>query len=319
MRSSTEVFELGRKKKKNSKKGKQVIKAVPVKKISEVIEEKDNIDKANEGEEAIKPNVESAEYTQEKVEVEVPEKEEEETEEKAEGEVPEKEEEETEEKVEGEVPEKEEEEIEEKAEVEVPEKAEEETQEKAEIEEPEKAKEQHKETLEHAINPELDIEADIVPAVNFALQHNGVKTIKSIIIKNNSDLKYANAELRITSDSDFSLPYHEYIEYIPEKTDFEIRNIDLKLNGNVLAGLTERITDNLNIVLICDGKIVFAKRNEITVLAYDEWHGYLVYPELLSAFITPNHPAITKIGTDSWRIQNCFVYLQKNSIMFKSR
>ena len=311
MRSSTEVFELGRKKKKNSKKGKQVIKAVPVKKISEVIEEKDNIDKANEGEEAIKPNVESAEYTQEKVEVEVPEKEEEETkekvegevpekeeeetEEKAEGEVPEKEEEETEEKVEGEVPEKEEEEIEEKAEVEVPEKAEEEPQEKAEIEEPEKAKEQHKETLEHAINPELDIEADIVPAVNFALQHNGVKTIKSIIIKNNSDLKYANAELRITSDSDFSLPYHEYIEYIPEKTDFEIRNIDLKLNGNVLAGLTERITDNLNIELICDGKIVFAKRNEITVLAYDEWHGYLVYPELLSAFITPNHPAITKI------------------------
>ncbi|MBQ8133192.1 MAG: DUF3320 domain-containing protein [Clostridia bacterium] len=239
---------------------------------------------------------ETAEETpEEKSEVAESEKSAEEPEVKTEVAEPETAEEVTEEKSEVTEPETAEKEPEVKTEVEEPETAEETPEEKSEVAEPETAEEVTEEILELAINPELDIEADIVPAVNFALQHNGVKTIKSIVIKNNSDVKYANAELRITSDSDFSIPYHEYIEYIPEKSNFEIRNIDLKLNGNVLAGLTERITGNLNIELICDSKIVFAKQNEMTVLAYDEWHGFLVYPELLSAFVTPNHPAITKI------------------------
>ena len=37
--------------------------------------------------------------------------------------------------------------------------------------------------------------------------------------------------------------------------------------------------------------------SEATALAYDEWHGTAFFPELITAFITPNHPEISKLVT----------------------
>ena len=34
---------------------------------------------------------------------------------------------------------------------------------------------------------------------------------------------------------------------------------------------------------------------EISVLAFDEWQGAGIYPELLTSFVVPNHPALAQV------------------------
>lgn len=41
--------------------------------------------------------------------------------------------------------------------------------------------------------------------------------------------------------------------------------------------------------------VVFSSKHNVELPAYDEWSGLLIMPEMIAAFITPNHPAVTTV------------------------
>lgn len=142
---------------------------------------------------------------------------------------------------------------------------------------------------------EISVSADIIPAVNFALQQNGMKIVQSVTITNSSADRIENAELRISTTPEICVAETVHIDLIPAGSSFELRDCKLEMNGEMLASLTERLTASLKMELTtADGRTA-AFSQEISALAYDEWHGSSVYPELLSAFVTPNHPQISAI------------------------
>lgn len=146
------------------------------------------------------------------------------------------------------------------------------------------------------INKEkVRIDISAIPVINYALQQNNIPAIQSIIINNNSNIALENLELRISADSNVIIPFTTTIEYIPENKNYEIRNVSVALNAEFLAGITEKIKDRLIVELYKDEELITEDNLEITVLAFDEWHGYVYYPELLTSFVTPNHPALVKI------------------------
>lgn len=143
---------------------------------------------------------------------------------------------------------------------------------------------------------QLHMDASILPVVNFALQQNHVPVVQSITINNPSDHPLENVELRITANPALCLPYSKHLEVIPAKNDYVVRDISLILDADYLASLTEKVTGMLNISLATEGTLLCEEQVELTALAFDEWHGYLFYPELLTAFVTPNHPEMIKIN-----------------------
>ena len=51
-----------------------------------------------------------------------------------------------------------------------------------------------------------------------------------------------------------------------------------------------------------DGQTVAQLRQRIEVLAHDQWGGMRSLPEMLAAFILPNHPAIETLLAEAARI-----------------
>ena len=149
------------------------------------------------------------------------------------------------------------------------------------------------EVTEEVLPKSIRLELKILPVVNYALQQNGIPIVQWVTIRNESGEPLKNVDLVITTAPEVCTSLTRHLEYVPTGR-FDVREIPLQLNGEFLASLTEKVTGTITVQLV--GPEVLAEASmPLTVLAYDEWHGYTYYPELLSAFVTPNHPEIVKI------------------------
>lgn len=142
---------------------------------------------------------------------------------------------------------------------------------------------------------QLHMSLSVLPVVNFALQQNHIPVVQNIAISNPSDRELESVDLQITSDLDAVLPCSKHLERIPARESFTIKDIRLALDAQSLAGLTEKVSGLLKVSLSSEGLLLCEETAELTVLAFDEWPGYTLYPELLTAFVTPNHPEIIRL------------------------
>jgi len=150
---------------------------------------------------------------------------------------------------------------------------------------------------EYLLKEQVRLDINALPVMNYALQQNGVPIVKSIAIENKSEQSLENVELRISSEPEICVPFTKHIELVPGLTSFELLDIDLELNGEFLSGITECIKGVLTYELAVDDEVFYSEKGGLTALAFDEWHGYMYYPEILSSFVTPNAPGVTKIIT----------------------
>ena len=144
-------------------------------------------------------------------------------------------------------------------------------------------------------NDPIRLDTAVLPVINYALQQNGAAAIQSIQIENTTDSVIENAEIVITSTPEFSLPFTRHIDHLPANQSVAISRPKLLLNGEYLAGMTEKVTGVLHIELKNEEKTLVSDDAQTTVLAFDEWHGINLYPELLASFVTPNHPELARI------------------------
>ena len=82
---------------------------------------------------------------------------------------------------------------------------------------------------------------------------------------------------------------------IPPNESICLSSFNLTLSANYFTQLTERLSGNLKIEITSEAESVFCQTYPIDILAYDQWGGLNVLPEMLAAFITPNHTAIVPI------------------------
>lgn len=141
----------------------------------------------------------------------------------------------------------------------------------------------------------LHLNPELLPVISYAMQQNGAALVRSVTIENPTDAPLAHLDLDITSDPGFSLPFTAHIDLIPAGKTVTVSQPRVLLRGEFLAGLTEKLTGTLTFTLRQGDAVLLSRHEEITVLAFDEWQGISIYPELLATFVTPNHPELPKI------------------------
>ncbi len=141
----------------------------------------------------------------------------------------------------------------------------------------------------------MRIDVSALPLVNYALHHNGVPAIRSIVLENRSGEDIENAEVRITATPDFALPYIGQAERISAGRSVTLKRPKLLLNADFLAGVTERIAGTLTVEVRGDNAVLAVEHVEMAVEAFEQWHGLRLYPEMLASFVTPNHPALAPV------------------------
>ena len=73
--------------------------------------------------------------------------------------------------------------------------------------------------------------------------------------------------------------------------------LQMKPNLSMLASITEAVPSNATLTIKIGGETVARMECEFTMLPYNQWPGLSIMPELLSAFVTPNHPALSTVNT----------------------
>lgn len=141
----------------------------------------------------------------------------------------------------------------------------------------------------------VKIDAQVTKVINYALQQNGLPVIQSIKIQNGMSSALESAVLKIWTEPEISLPTQKNIEYVSPESSLIVKDTAIVLKPDSLYAITERESVILHVALLSGDETIAMQSLEITLLAFDEWHGTGFFPELVTAFVTPNHTEVTKI------------------------
>lgn len=179
----------------------------------------------------------------------------------------------------------------------------------------------------------VSITGQFLTSINFAMQQNYVPVIRSLIIQNISEEALHELVVKISFHPAFAKEYSYAITRLESGASVEISPVQILLSTEYLFSLTERIVGSMEISVMSkesdttnisdasslidsvqtsiDPKISDDSRisddsarniigtfhQQIEVLAYDQWSGLFIMPEMSAAFVTPNHPVIAPVLT----------------------
>ena len=141
----------------------------------------------------------------------------------------------------------------------------------------------------------VKVQCDYLPLINFAIQQNGASIIHQLSIENTTPAPLKDIQVQITTEPTFGNAAPIAVAQIPPNESICLSSFNLTLSANYFTQLTERLSGNLKIEITSKAESVFCQTYPIDILAYDQWGGLNVLPEMLAAFITPNHTAIVPI------------------------
>lgn len=143
----------------------------------------------------------------------------------------------------------------------------------------------------------LTIDIEYADRVNFAMQQNGVPLVEQVTILNEGDVAASDVVITLALENDACERWTRRFEAIPpgEAIRFESEANEFRLRARELAQRTEAERT----VIACSVESGLGARVTrsfpIDLLAFDHWQGIGYYPELLAAFVTPNHPSIADL------------------------
>ena len=139
------------------------------------------------------------------------------------------------------------------------------------------------------------VEFIYTPIANYAIQQNRIPLVRKLIIENPFETDLFDLKIKIESDPNFLNSWEYRIEILPSKQRVELDVKELKLLASFLYDLTEKLSGDLILTIHSKEDLIFKRTYNIDLLAFDQWNGIGMLPEILASFVTPNHPEISKV------------------------
>ena len=140
----------------------------------------------------------------------------------------------------------------------------------------------------------MTIKTDYSKTFSYARMQNGVRAVRSIIIKNPEHEALKDVRLTIKFDPSLSEGYTTVISEIPSKGKVILDDINILPSASFLANLTETVQGTMKVILEAENQEE-SQEYPITLLPYDFWEGVKDGAGLLASFVLPNHPAVKPI------------------------
>ncbi len=139
------------------------------------------------------------------------------------------------------------------------------------------------------------VEFTYLPVINFAMQQNRVSLIRRLSIENTTGEALTDIRIQLSADPCFATSEPYEIGIIPAGETVRVDGFKLHMETSFFAQLTEKIAASFLLEIFAGDESIFRQTYPVDVLAFDEWGGSNVLPEMLASFITPNHPALQPI------------------------
>ena len=141
----------------------------------------------------------------------------------------------------------------------------------------------------------LIIHKQTLPFLNISLYLNDIKPVQSLTVENTSESDSAQLEIKIIADLPCIEPFSFTVSSVPAKKDVKIPLENLKVNREFLNKLSETEKANITIEVFQNEISILKETIAINVHPLEHFGGFQVLPELIAAYVTPNHPYIYHI------------------------
>jgi hypothetical protein len=148
----------------------------------------------------------------------------------------------------------------------------------------------------------LSVRTEYTPFVNFAMQQNAVPLLRALAVKNFSDKQATHLVVRVWSDPPVVAEKTLRVDAIAPGTDYAFSDLALTLLHEPLRKQSEREDGHLWIEVSADGVTPARKPFPLSVLAYNEWYGVSLLPEIIAAHVLPNDPAVESILAEASKL-----------------
>lgn len=143
---------------------------------------------------------------------------------------------------------------------------------------------------------ELPLAIDIEHAerVSFAMHQNRVRLVSRLSLTNAGEVALEDLRVLLSLANNEATPFEARVSRIGPGETYNLEPDGPRLDGTVLATRTERERTTLR-ARVEAGAASVEHRTELDLLPFDQWGGLSPCPELLAAFVTPNHPALVPV------------------------
>lgn len=151
------------------------------------------------------------------------------------------------------------------------------------------------ETGDAPLPPALDIGIHADQTTGYAAIQNNVPVVRSIAITNTGTQPLSELEVLVSCSPAFALGARLHFDRLAPGEARKIGPVDLQADHGYLSRLDEAEKATIAVTARCQGSVVAEIKQDIEVLAYDQWAGTRSLPELLAAFCMPNSRVIDQL------------------------
>lgn len=141
----------------------------------------------------------------------------------------------------------------------------------------------------------VQIEGILNKTISFSMQQNRINALKKIRIANLTTEEYNGLTVKVSFAPGFATNMEVAVLKLAGGEKVELNNLVPVINGEYLASLTEKEVGTVTVEVYNGEELLGTENMEIEILPYGQWSGCVYMPELLCAFVMPNHPAVQGI------------------------
>ena len=141
----------------------------------------------------------------------------------------------------------------------------------------------------------VSLRGSMFPVINFAMHQNYVPVVRNIIITNQTETVLEPVSVSVVFEPEFAHPFEQALGALQPHIPMEIAPVPILVAPEYLLSLTEKMVGNIHISVRMGDEVLSTFDSTIELLAYDEWGGISMMPEMISAFVTPNHPKVMEV------------------------
>ncbi|HTP29697.1 MAG TPA: transglutaminase-like domain-containing protein, partial [Anaeromyxobacteraceae bacterium] len=146
-----------------------------------------------------------------------------------------------------------------------------------------------------ASRPSLLLACECSSIVNFAMEQNGVPIVHEVAVRNEGPAAVAGAVIEVESGPGLSELLSLPVPELKPGQEHRVSPVDIRLLPGRLRAVVEAERGEIRCRVVRGGVTLAERRNDVRILAFNEWPGQEAPPGLLASFVLPNHPAVATL------------------------